>query len=83
MPKPAPYNYSQQPPKPNSSFRNLILLFLICFLSIATSKPTFKANKPGTPSSGNRVFNKGSALLNRNDNINQVARCYACGIHIR
>jgi len=58
-------------------------LLLICLSFIAINKPSFNANKPGAPASGNRVNKKGSALLNRNDNTNQIARCYACGINIR
>lgn len=53
---------------------------------IATNKPSFNANRPGASGSGNRKFqkaNKGSALLNRNDNTNQKAVCFACGINIR
>ncbi len=53
---------------------------------LAAGKPSFNANTQGTTRSGNRVFmkgNKGSASLNRNENANQTAKCYACGITIR
>lgn len=95
MPKPAPYTQSPQsysepyatPFKPNGYSPQVISFFSsISFVFLAMSKPSLNTNKLGTSNSGNRAIqrgSKGSALLNRNDNANQVARCYACGINIR
>ncbi len=73
--------------------QNPVVIFLeqrfisfLCLSLAATNKPSFNVNIQGAPGSSNRVFNKGikgSALLNRNDNANQIAVCYACGIKIR
>jgi hypothetical protein len=89
MPKPAPYNYSQQQkpyvaaPKPSGLlFEEKKTIFSIPHF-LAINKPSFNTNKPGIPGSGSRINKKGSALLNRNDNTNQIARCYTCGINIR
>jgi len=72
MPKPAPVkNYSQ--PAQSVPFNP------------PTPKPTLNSNKPqqGGSNLGNRTIKKGTASLNRNENANQIAQCYACGVHIR
>ncbi|CAF4558687.1 unnamed protein product [Rotaria sp. Silwood1] len=74
QPRPAPYITSPPPPPPAQPKPN------------AAAKPSFNVNVQGTPRSGNRVFmkgSKGSASLNRNENTNQTAKCYSCGITIR
>jgi hypothetical protein len=94
MPKPVPFNYPQQshpepyaaPSKPSGKFFKRQFLLFICLSFIAINKPSFNVNIQAATGSGNRVFKKntkGSALLNRNDNANQKAMCYACGINIR
>lgn len=53
---------------------------------LAAGKPSSNFNAQPTPRSGNRVSMrgaKGSAALNPNENINQNAICYACGVTIR
>ncbi len=58
----------------------------LSLFSVAAGKPSANANMQGTPRSGNRQFmkgTKGSASLNRNENANQSAICYACGTTIR
>jgi hypothetical protein len=95
MPKPPPHNYPQQPhpapyaapPQPNGSFFKWWSILFVCLLFIVTHKPPpSNVNIQGAPGSGNRAFkkgNKGSASLNRNENTNQIAVCYACGVKIR
>ncbi|CAF2092191.1 unnamed protein product [Rotaria magnacalcarata] len=78
MPKPIPYDESHQQP---SSIPH-----------VSPAKPITTENASINKSSqeaaviGPRIFKKGikgSASLNPNDNINQVAICYSCGIRIR
>jgi hypothetical protein len=75
QPRPAPYVASPPPPPQPPPVQPK-----------PSAKPSFNVNIQGTPRSGNRVFmkgSKGSASLNRNENANQTATCYACGITIR
>ena len=79
-------NHISHLPNLTVRFRKRHSLLLTNFFFIAMSKPSVNTNKLGSSNPGNRAIqrgSKGSALLNRNDNANQVARCYACGINIR
>jgi len=95
QPRPAPFVASPPPPpvkpkpsgnslkqKRNLHYRNRLLIFFF----LAANRPSFNNNAQAATRSGNRVFtkgNKGSASLNQNENINQTATCYTCGITIR
>lgn len=95
--QPRPVPYAAPSPQPKSTpiqakpsgilyYKKYISCFVFQSLLGAANKPSFNVNVQGTPRSGNRVFmkgSKGSALLNRNENANQPAACYACGTTIR
>lgn len=70
MPKPAPVRNSSQPSQP-IPFNPPVI------------KPTTNSNKPGGSNLGNRTIKKGKASFNQNENANQIAQCYTCGVHIR
>ncbi|CAF1236050.1 unnamed protein product [Adineta steineri] len=92
MPKPAPHNNAPRgpPPPPQHQQQQQQQPYSAPYAAppkpAGGNKPSFNVNVQGTPGSGNRILKKGgkgSALLNQNDNANQVAVCHACGIKIR
>lgn len=94
QPRPAPFvptSPSPMQPKPSGNYTLLSAIMsssndVFSSPVLAAGKPSSNFNAQPTSRSGNRVLMrgaKGSAALNSNENINQSAICYACGITIR
>ena len=74
------------PPKPIGKHLYYVVVIQFCSTIQLGNKPAFNNNAQVPSGAGNQAPKKGTrgtALLNQNDNANQIAICHTCGVKIR